>query len=284
MRHQRRPLSLALLLPFALAACAEIASPAPTAPGGEPLVPTPSASRVTGFIDLFQEDDASGRTVERGTVAAFLWATDRGPLSQQCATSVVEGCELRRCEAGLDPLPEGAAADAGPITVEGLRDGVLTFRAYRTAHDPSILSERRFWEGGERVSIRAPGADGGAPAFDLGLTAPEPVRVTTRGAPDASRVVRGRDGYDVAWTGGTGTVRVQFEQTYDGGERQRLRCDYPASAGRATVPAAVLARVMVRAVAELSVMSVASERVQTDDLDLSFSLRHRVLYTLITIE
>lgn len=290
MNHPFHTVSWALALCTSLAACggstvsaiADDAPPSGEAPATAPVtLPTPPAeepapARVTGDVFISQWQESAGTHPQ---VWASLWRTEGRSLARGCRTTVVAGCEVRRCDPGVEreATPSSAVVSAGEMHLDGLAVGGITLRPrpdpwYGVEAPAALATRARAWTGGEHLSLRADGDPNGAPAFALDLVAPAPIQVLSPTL-DGRRLARGVDDLTVAWTGrGDGVVRVQLGEPQAEGETVRLRCDYPLRDGRATVPAAALAE--VRGVVNLFVLSIATTRVRTDDVDLSFSLKH----------
>lgn len=296
--HHRRSVSLALLLPLVFsAACAQEASAVGGADDPRPVAvepstpaptdPAPSAapvlSRYVGEVDLTQwsvSPDAEPRPL-----SAFgrFAAAEHDRLARECTFTRVGGCELRRCarDAQIDPTA-GTVAAVGDLSVEGLRDGSLPFAADRSFYGAPSRSSSQ-WEGGERVTLRAGGADPGVGAFAVDVVAPSPVVVIspTRSEFDYQR---GGDDLGVTWTGGGhGVVRVQLEEIGANDEGLRLRCEAPASQGHLAVPAAAVSAFPATNVS-LYVGSVAHGTVATEDLAVTFELRTFAYASLVSVE
>lgn len=308
--NNTRSASLVLALSFSVAACAvdpASTAPAPDAPAATTAVTDPptaaprpiepvlgAPSRVTGEVLLTQWADAATDAAHHPTAMASLWETDGRALAQGCRTTSVAGCEVRRCDAGVEaePVAEEARVSAGALRVGGLDLGELTFlpdasRSYgMRTDDPvawSLLDAHQLWRGGERLSLRADGAGRGATSFDLDAVAPAPVTVTSASY-EGRRLGRGLDGLAIDWTGGDGVVRMQLAGSGERGETVRVRCDFPADAGHALMPAEAFQQVEAGQGVWVYVMSTSTARVRTDALDLSFVLKHVARAERVVVE
>lgn len=289
--NSRRPNALALLLPIVLsaacAATAERSDDAQPETADAAVVATPNASpsaeadaapadaapadaastspRLTGAVYLSQWNDDANPEAPPSIVGLEMWETRQDPVAAGCTTTTVEGCEVRRCAPYVEANGHVATPreDRGEITVDGVDPGRLSFS------DPAGLgaaSARLLWRGGETIAVH-----GTAPAFHVELAAPPRIEVTSAPA-DGARLARGA-GFDVGWAPAEGTVRVWVNQTGPDASTVRLRCDAPARAGRATVPGAALAAAPVGSSAHVYVVSLATARTVSDELDLTVDLK-----------
>lgn len=281
MKHPPRSSAWALALCASLtAACgaSTVSTVGDEPPGDDPasLFPVVPPSRITGEVYLTQWQETPQA---RPLAGAAFWQTGGRSIARGCRISGLANCELRRCAPGVErePTPEDAVASAGEMHLEGLAGGPLMFRpgaagAYRLVRPDALAEGPRAWTGGELLTLRADGDPRGAPSFTLHLRAPDPIAVTSPRL-DGRRLARGVDGLELDWTGGgDDMVRVQVGNSSAGGETVRLRCDYPASDGHASVSAEVLA--LVPGAADVYVMTVAPTRIVNEDLDVLFSLKH----------
>ncbi|MBL8952313.1 MAG: hypothetical protein JNK82_16155 [Myxococcaceae bacterium] len=139
--------------------------------GGAPVRPA-------GSVVLSQVCDGERCTVSASAV--FSSAPSR------CTKAAVAGCRVTECERVGDAL-NGEEVSAGDIEVAGLRTGPLTLRG------GSVSFSGRAWEGGETLTVSAPG--GVVPAFSAELVAPREVKLEATGG---GTLRRGAD-FTVLW-------------------------------------------------------------------------------------
>jgi len=303
MNHFIRSASWTLALCMSLTACGASAVSVPVdegTPESAPPTTTPTTStppsqnpadapapaRVTGEVYVTQWLESPNFAPQAW---ASFWRTQERSISRGCRTSVVAGCEVRRCDPGVErePTPPTAVASAGEVHIDGLSVGGLDLHPgsaewYEVEAPASFYERRGAWVGGEILTVRADGDPSGAPSFSLSAKAPAPITVTSPSL-DLRTLARGAD-VAIDWTGGgdDDVVRVQVGNPQAEGETVRLRCDVPARDGRVTVPAAALA--LVRGAANLYVMSIASSRLRSDELDVTFMLKNVARVEAIAVE
>lgn len=289
------------VLPFALAACASTVSPDDEPPVDEnPAAAVPadapaaapaaeSAARpappVTGEVVLSQRDpgEEGGYTV----VSADFWATGGRETSPGCVTERVEGCEVRRCSAGLESVtPDAAARTVDRLSIDGLTTDPLSLTPRSLAGLPEHYgwyAPDPSWLGGERVTLSGGGSDEVA-AFSLTATTPAVLRVTS-GSLDQTRLSRDAGDVGVTWEPAPGaTVRLQFGGARDQQqETVRVRCEFPGGLGRGAVPAAAVAS-LLPGPTSFSVVSTVTERSVSDGLALSVELKHFARVDRVTFD
>jgi hypothetical protein len=238
---------------------------------------TPTDIKV-GTITVMSTAYAIGDTpVEMGSATGTFYVIPAPPTgaskpASSCTETVTGPCTVNACTFAAEPADAGAPrityTHAGPVKVSGVlvNDGSMTLipggYGYQT-----VSGNVAFFRGGETVKISAPGNPGGAPAFDVALTAPASVRVTSPVFDAQSRVsVPTGQSLNVAWTGGAGSeVAVQISSGTS--TRSAIsRCAFPASAGQGSIPASVLAAVKAVGAPQVSlVVNAESRSVQTPD-------------------
>lgn len=293
MKHSLRS---ALSLCPLVALCACVGSPPPfTREAETSTLPPPAAAPEVAPIPIELDPSDAPSAPVTGEVAvvqwpggpqvlASFWRTEGRAITRGCRASVVAGCELRRCDPGVEdaPTPPDAVASVGEAYIDGLSPGTFPLRPgdgarYRAEAPPWFSVDPAAWEGGDTLTLRADGVGRGVRAFVLRLSAPSPVQVTSGAFDGAARRVDAP--LPFAWQGGaTGVVEVMLRDALASGETVRSRCHFPASAGRARVPAEVLALgAACAAPTRVFVLSVASSRLRTDAIDVRFAARHLAL-------
>lgn len=294
MNHNTRPLALALLLPLLVAACAETVTPdapesdadaapvsnaapitdaapmtdaalADAAPAdAAPDVGRRTLPRLTAEVDLSQAGEGLG--ISSPQFGAWVRETPQNPLATGCETSAVGPCQVQYCPPGVEHRPRSTVTP-GEVTVDGLGRGQLSL-SNRSSLDPYRSS--RFWSGGEAIRVEGAGVPGLVPPFHLEVTAPGLLTVT---APQVDGVALDRGaGFDFAWQPTRGLVRILVFQEGSDGSAVNTGCDFPAVEGRATVPRAALSIARNPTFTHAAVMSTATARATTDDLDVTLRL------------
>jgi hypothetical protein len=146
------------------------------------------------------------------------------------AESMMSGC----IELNYPPDSYTRSFDAGSLTVSGANIRAVIkpfFDSYWKTAFYSYRSMSRELVDGETLTIATSGAV--VPSFSTTLDAPS---VATFAKPP-SVVIKVGEPFDVSWTGGGGDVVIRWSSTL-----WSLECPFPASAGHATVPAEVTAR------------------------------------------
>jgi hypothetical protein len=228
-----------------------------TVPGS---VPTPSRGAAWVGI-LLLACACSGGENRIGTIRltsqnnGMSWGSARFvtlPAVGQCATSMIDGCEVTECVDEGTPTVS-TLHSAGDITVAGVHvDGGLVIKWYDSAPEctqdcPAYVSPPDFlpalWDGGETLTASAAGQS--VPAFSgKTVTAPKAITVTAPncpgvGLPTGCGLSRATD-LTVAWTGGADTS-VQATLTSNTQTRHvAVTCRFASSPG--TIGAAAMAK------------------------------------------
>lgn len=267
MREPRWCFRLSVWL-LALPACVQRARPpvwsgaapgAPPAPSTPPPQPPPTKS---GTVTLLQNLDSAGHA-QYLVVAGFAGASSRYP-SSRCTQLVQDDCKLSDCSYDTRQTPQGLApqVSAGAIEVHGARIPLTLMPdaggRYRQEAGPGPL-----WVEGGALTVSASGAD--VPPFVLSLPRMGLVRMTNpTGSGVASAAVDRLVPLSVTWTGSSvGQVAVtvlSFEQGPRDHHTVSIHCVYSAARGGATVPAALVARLIAGSVGTISL----SGRVTTE--------------------
>lgn len=266
--HVRTPLLglLGIVSAFGAYACG---SSSDTTPGGTTTLPDGGVvvndSGTTG--DASDKADAAPTTKKNGTVvlsqlrAGGVYLTNLaasfydGPTVQQtpgtCTTTTYGGCTLTECVTASTSTDAGAppnAISAGDVTVTG---GLLAPEGITSSPDKSgtyaaTSQAKQSFGGGETLTVKALGADGGVPAFD-GKTAVAPSEIVV--TPALSTVtptnVSRTTAYKFDWTGGgAGDVTLILNTTKAGERSETILCKAVASAGTITVPQEAVAKLL----------------------------------------
>ncbi len=152
-------------------------------------------------------------------------------------TAIVGPCRFFECPAMERPAT--GSLSAGEITIRGGATPVLLAPDPDSTYPPVTDPARLLWGGGEPLTFRAAGW--GVPSFTATITGPEQVTFTAPQTPPAT-IVRSRD-LRFAWSPTAhGTVELNFNSPGSGTTTASLVCEFPSTAGMATVPAAALSR------------------------------------------
>lgn len=170
----------------------------------------PTSSVSAGFTMLQQGDENPCTTIEDGDCLVIECSTD--PLTV-----------IRR--------------SAGAVTVTGgSREVTLTPDASNEYAASSSATEGLF-DGGETVRVAAAGDH--VPAFEVSATAPSAITFSAPNFFAPITVDRTQD-LEVTWTGGADGVAVAVVATVGADRTVDVVCEFPASAGSGSIPAAVL--------------------------------------------
>jgi hypothetical protein len=157
-----------------------------------------------------------------------------------CTTTTDGACTISACTSGGSDAGGGAvAASAGTIQITGGNKPVQLAPSGTTY--TAVTGQTAFWNGGEQLDVVGAGAE--VPAFDLKVTAPGIITVTTPVWPAAGGKVpiTRASAFPVAWTGaGAGNVVVAISGTA-GSQSTSVSCKFTASGGSGSVPASALA-------------------------------------------
>jgi hypothetical protein len=215
---------------------------------------TPTDIKV-GTVTVMSTAYSIGDTpVEMGSATGTFYVIPPAPAgapkpASSCTETVTGPCTVNACTFAAAPADAGAPSitytHAGPVKVSGVlvNDGSMTLTPGGYGYQ-TVSGNVAFFRGGETVRLSAPGNPEGAPAFDVSLTAPASVRVTSPVFDAQSRVTAAAgQNLNVAWTGGAGgEVAVQIgagTQT----KSAVARCGFPAASGSGSIAASVLAAV-----------------------------------------
>lgn len=179
---------------------------------------------------------ASSTPIQGGSASASFYGKVGG--SSLCTQQTVGGCTVSQCGNGTGNDGGGAAAaSAGTIDVSGASKP-LQLVPNGTTYD-SATSQTKLLSGGEQLDVKASGAE--VPAFDLKVTAPTYVTVTTPVFPTSGKLTVDRSkALALAWSGGTiGNVTAVVGANSASGSVSVL-CQFPAATGSASIPAAAL--------------------------------------------
>ncbi len=195
----------------------------------------------------------------------------------RCTVTVAGACTIRRCVDGSDGGTVSVhTAEAGMLTITGtLLDAGLAlvnrggFDGYSAAYlDP-------LWAGGE--TLTASGTGGDVPAFSgQSVVAPSAISVSAPVCPNdqcgsLSRAVP----LAVTWSGGaSGTVLVTLAAgTSTPRASVSIECGYPASAGSAMVPAAVISEMQPYLSGSVTVENTATKSFTAGEFAITFTAR-----------
>lgn len=155
-----------------------------------------------------------------------------------CSHTVDGACEIVDCPKGLT-APTLVQYGAGTLSITGAAVPLQMQSPYTSAS-----STKGLWSGGEVIHAVATGGD--VPPFDLKLTAPAQVSITTPPSPPYTNGVpkitfNRSNPLVVTWVNGTfGTVDIDFMGTTPTNHVIQVTCSYPAAGGTATIPTSVL--------------------------------------------
>jgi len=168
------------------------------------------------------------------------------PPPSPCPLQMIDGCTLSTC-----PLPMAQASGT-----DGVSAGILTIRG---GSSPLVLmpGQNGLYEGSETGTVPLDGgvlqvstSGGVVPAFNVDVTIPEPITVTSPAALATPNLLSANglvpvtivrsQGWTVAWTGGAGTVEIIIQQTSSSASLV-ASCTFSPTAGSGVISPAVLA-------------------------------------------
>jgi len=247
----KRTLALALFLtPVALVGCGADATVAPkdggtvgdSGPGNDGGVNNDSGTTtptkgggiyLTSWSYTIANTPVAGMSASAGFYSAFAG-------TGSCTTTTDGACTISACTSGGADAGGGAvAASAGTIQITGGSKPVQLLPSGTTY--TAVTGQTAFWNGGEQLDVVGAGAE--VPAFNLKVTAPGLISVTSPVWPSAGGKVpiTRAQAFPVAWTGGgAGNVVVAISGTA-GSLSTSVSCSFTASGGSGSVPASALA-------------------------------------------
>jgi len=176
-----------------------------------------------------------------GMSASAGFYSSYGSASGSCTTTTDGACTISVCTTGGgDAGGAAVAASAGTIQVTGGSKPVQLVPSGTTY--TAVTGQTTLWSGGEQLEAVGGGAE--VPAFDLKVTAPGYVTVTTPTWPAAGGkvpITRAQP-FAVAWTGGGAGNVVVGISGIAGAQSTSLSCSFAPSGGSGTVPASALAK------------------------------------------
>lgn len=179
-------------------------------------------------IQSYDAMNSPGTPTRGGSAGASFYTS-----GETCPVMETIGpCDVVMCSfTSTGPMSAGAITVTGaqrPITLATGGDGTYAL----------FQSTTPLYAGGETITFAAAGA--AVPAFEVALTAPREVRITSPAEPAAVlAITRSRD-LSLTWTGGT-TGRLQVVLYGPGQGATSLFCRFAADAGTGTIPTAALA-------------------------------------------
>jgi hypothetical protein len=197
----------------------------------------------TSLTYVYNDADASA-----SNVSAAFWVGS--PVSDPvCSTVTIGECVVSRCpeeqpgdcasgsSCGPQPASAGVISLTGGSVPVSITPTDATYSSY-------IGNDSTLWTGGQTLTISAAGAT--VPAFSVNLAAPSQAIIQsptpTVSGISATLAVQVANDLPLVWTGNVGTLVIGFNQTPspEPSSTTSVTCRFPASAGRATVPAGAL--------------------------------------------
>jgi hypothetical protein len=208
-----------------------------------------TASGKTGTITIGQT--VTDYSAQSYATAFFVDASIPTTTRASCETTTVSGCTVNVCDTTSSDASDASSAkkapNAGTITITGgsLPSSGLTLEpsGKNGAYAMASLSDVAF-ESGAALTVSASGGD--VPAFEgHSVHAPSDLDVTSPALDPQSPIVLDRSkSLAVAWSDGKdGDVTVSLTTTKVGGGRYaQVQCKTSAASGKASIPAAALAK------------------------------------------
>ncbi len=206
--------------------------------------------------------EVAGQSFRSGFVLANFFEIPSG--FPDCTRSTIGSCTISNCALAADAgmPPDGGRVGAGVVSLSGLADGGVTLMPMELGYQATI-SGAVFIPGGT-IGVSTTGAT--VPAFTAQVTAPSGATLT---APVCTQstcpAISKATGLTVTWSGGAGTVAIEV---LAGSEQ--VNCEYPAAAGTATIPPAVLAS-LPAGMASLFFNTVNATTVQAGQFPVKFT-------------
>ena len=205
--------------------------------------PTPTKGGTIGMNTSGANGWGNDPTFQAGYNVGAAFSTpypldSNGYALGSCSHTVDGACEIVDCPNGLSP-PTQVKYGAGTLSITGASVPLQLQSPYTSASSTEGL-----WSGGEVIHAVATGSD--VPPFDVKLTAPSQVSVTSPPSPPYTngipKITFTRSSpLMVTWVNGTfGTVDIEFMGTTSTNHAVHVTCSYPAASGTATIPTSVL--------------------------------------------
>ncbi|WP_394821711.1 hypothetical protein [Pendulispora albinea] len=179
--------------------------------------------------------------------ADFIDQSSSGPR-KRCETSVEGACTVRVCSSSEIPADGGQPkrVHAGIIRIRSAAlPSSIELMPNASASYSEAHGREQLWSGGEEIQISADGNPDSVPAFNKTLNAPSLFTLLTpnwSASEDGPTLDRSKD-LDLSWLlAGTasGTMSVNLWSAPAGDRALDVTCTYPASDGKAKIPASVL--------------------------------------------
>jgi hypothetical protein len=190
--------------------------------GGGADLSTPAAN--SGYVSV-----TAFRAAQLGGVqGGYAYAG----FSNGSCTSVTQGpCQVQTCAANPSQV------SAGAVSVTGTNLAVMLQPQANGMYSSVTASPTQLFNEGATLTVNAAG--GVVPAFNGSLTAPSRVLITTPAQGAGTISVDRTKGFTVAWSGSSaGDVVVYLDG--GAGRGTQLTCQFAASGGTGTIPAAAL--------------------------------------------
>jgi hypothetical protein len=247
-------------------------SSAPSAPGSSASTKpsdtkpadngTPADALKSGAITVIQTwTNVAGTTTP--TFAAVASFFDTSASDDTCTHTTAGACTVDVCNVPStvgDPPANPSAEAAPPATVKAPSAGEITVTALQTltlspdtaGNYSSKTGKAELFQTGGAIAISAAGAD--VPAFQKSITAPSSVTITSPTLTvDASLPLDRSKDFAFSWSDGTaGEVGITVSAATPT-RAVTILCTYPASAGTATIPTAVLGKLDATSSGNLSI-------------------------------
>jgi hypothetical protein len=235
---------------------------------GEPEGPTDTRA---GNVTVTSTAYAIGATqIEMGSATGSFYRVPPpvpgAPSTGGCQTTTTGACTVTTCTfSGSTGTSAVTYTDAGPIVISGVdvNDGDMTLTPGGAYGYQAVNGNVAFFRGGESIRFSAPGKAGGAPSYDVTLTAPSSPRITAPTFDTQGRVVMtpGQD-LAIAWVSANTDVIAQITAG-TGSKSVTARCVFPGSTKQGKVPAAVISSVKSAGAQASFLVTSESKKVET---------------------
>jgi hypothetical protein len=211
--------------------------------GASAFKDTAVATPFVGSVGIYSSPPEILASMGQHTVVAgFLRAEQAAPPAP--VVLATDGpCSLQDWSSYTDASPGGGAfLGAGQLSLDVATKTVMTERGDSGAYGgggPGPLIE-----GCETMRVRATGEPGGAPTFELSVSAPSRITVTTPKYVDTALEESRSTPLTIAWTGGTnGTVAVGLSSIEPTAAPRMVWCTISATARELTIVSSLLSQV-----------------------------------------
>lgn len=222
---------------------------------------------LTQAVAIIGSNQYPSYSFSAGFVDQVSAATGNPCKETKAGACTVLACTTPNPDPDAGPPPAAPQASAGNIAVTGALEA-LTLAPKADGSYDFLGGSKLMWN--DKASLTITAAGGKVPAFSATLQGAGPLLVTSPKLDPASPMTINRSQpFALTWPGASvGTATVVFVRSVKGAtttDSTTLRCEYPASDGKATIAASALQNIPAGPNGSVSVYAGAAQQVTAGD-------------------